>query len=233
MPVRRPDPAAGVFETLLIADGQPVALERHLMRLERSVATLYGQRLPSALAERIRETAAGSVRGRMRVDFRPAGVTMTVRPVGERTVPLRLVPCTVPGGLGEHKWADRELLDALGADGEPLLCDLDGLVLETARGNLFAVVGRRRLLTPPTDGRILPGVTRARVIELAEQLGLEVHSGPLTLTRVREADELFVTGAIGGVEPACLKDGPSPAADTAERLAHALGRRALTSVGSV
>jgi para-aminobenzoate synthetase/4-amino-4-deoxychorismate lyase len=122
----------------------------------------------------------------------------------------------VAGGLGDHKWSDRRLLDALvdAAEGEPLLCDLDGLVLEAARANVFAVEPGPSLVTPRADGRILPGVSRARVIELAHELGLEVREEALPLVALARADELFVTGSVGGVEPAMLEGlppiGPPP-----------------------
>ena len=39
----------------------------------------------------------------------------------------------LPGGLGEHKWIDRDLLDAQSADGTtPLILDADGTILEAA-----------------------------------------------------------------------------------------------------
>jgi len=96
------------------------------------------------------------------------------------------------------------LLGWLGGEGEPLLCDLDGLVLEAGRANVFCVERDGRLLTPPADGRILPGVTRARVLELAPRLGLVVSVEPIDLRRLVRAGELFLTGSLGGVEPAQL-----------------------------
>lgn len=42
----RPDQALGVFETVLVQDGQPVELAHHARRLTRSLATLYGSRPP-------------------------------------------------------------------------------------------------------------------------------------------------------------------------------------------
>ena len=91
-----------------------------------------------------------------------------VFPGPERSVGLRST--TVDGGLGEHKWADRRLLDRVAAKlprGElPLLLDGDGSVLEASRASVFAILGER-LLTPPTDGRILPSIARAQAIETA------------------------------------------------------------------
>ena len=116
---------------------------------------------------------------------------------------------TVPGGLGGHKWADRRLLSALAAaGGEPLLCDLDGLVLEAARANVFIVEPGGPIVTPPADGRILPGVTRELVIGLgpARPCGPRRADRPGSLAGARE---LFLTGALAGVEPAQLGRPPA------------------------
>ena len=64
----------------------------------------------------------------------------------------------------------------------------DDALLEGSRGNLF-LVRDGVLLTPPADGRLLPGVTRARVIELAGRAGIEVREEPLAFERLAEADE--------------------------------------------
>jgi para-aminobenzoate synthetase/4-amino-4-deoxychorismate lyase len=218
-PIARPDPRAGVFETILVSDHHPVAVERHLRRLARSVRRLYGAELPPGLGEDLqrRATDADGGMSRMRVNARPAqgGVRVDVEltDLAPRETPVRLVPTAVPGGVGEHKWIDRGLLSALASaiGGEPLVCDLDGHVLEAARANVFCVEPRGRLVTPPADGRILPGVTRARVLEHAPRQGLIVAIEPLSLERLRRAEEIFVTGALGGVEPACIERGWAPA----------------------
>ncbi len=53
-----------------------------------------------------------------------------------------------------------------GREQAPLLVDADGTVLEAAWGNVWVLEGDA-LLTPPADGRILPGVTRSLLLELA------------------------------------------------------------------
>lgn len=214
-PVPRPDPAAGVFETLLVLGGRPIGLDAHLRRLGSSVETLYDRLLAADLEQNLLAAAAQLERGRLRVNVRPqaGGVGVDFEPSApvRRRVPVELRAVTVPGGLGCHKWVDRRLLAALAADAqaEPLLCDVEGLVLEAGRANVFVVEGDGLVATPPADGGILPGVTRARVLELARELGFEVRVEPIDLDRINRAMEIFVTGAIGGVESAQL-GGRSP-----------------------
>ncbi len=149
---RRPDPALGVFDTLLVEDGRPVALERHLARLAASVDELYGGTLPPSLAVGAAAAAASAVtpggRARLRIDAdRDGRVTITVSPARARPErPLLLEPFALPGGLGDHKWRDRRLLDALTAlrpGAVPLLVDTDGLVLEAALRERVDRRGRR------------------------------------------------------------------------------------------
>ena len=117
---QRPDPALGVFDTVLVRDGRPVALERHLARLAASVAELYGAALPHARRRRRRRPRRSrrvGRRARLRIVADPDGaVRITVSPADPRRAqPWLLEPFALPGGLGAHKWRDRRLLDALSA----------------------------------------------------------------------------------------------------------------------
>jgi para-aminobenzoate synthetase / 4-amino-4-deoxychorismate lyase len=93
----------------------------------------------------------------------------------------------------------------------PLLLDEEGSVLEASRANVFAVRDGV-LLTPPLDGRILPGVTRMRAIELAGELGIEARKVTLSLGDLLSADEVFLTGSVRGIEPVGAIDGTALAA---------------------
>jgi para-aminobenzoate synthetase/4-amino-4-deoxychorismate lyase len=226
-PVPRPDAAAGVFETMLVRDRRPVFLEQHLRRLGASIAVLYGAVLPVGLEQELLAAAWELDGGRLRVDLRPAArgiaAEIVVSPLPARASPVTLCPVTIPGGLGCHKWSDRRLLQALNerVAGDPLLVDLDGRVLESARASVFMVEHAARLLTPPADGRILPGVTRSRVIELARAIGLEVREEAVELGQMAHAAEVFVTGALAGVERAILEDGAGSTAPVTASLARA------------
>ena len=207
-PVRRPDPRAGVFETLRVEVDGPVELGRHLARLQASVGELYRQPLPPGLAAELAELRGP---GRLRVSLRPRSrgpleAVVELMPLPASRPPVALARVAVAGGLGSHKWCDRRLIDALAASvapAQPLICDLDGNLLEAARANLFVVGADGVLVTPPVAGRLLPGVTRARVLAL----GFDVRIRELSEADLRAAREVFVTGSIGGVEAVASYDG--------------------------
>jgi para-aminobenzoate synthetase / 4-amino-4-deoxychorismate lyase len=202
VPPDRPDRTQGVYETLLVTDGRVHAHAPHVARLARSLDVLYGLRLPPELEVEIRARAAalGDGEHRLRVDVTPgdpvAGFDIVTSPLTPgRHRPVALAPVVVPGGVGAHKWRDRRLLDALGHDPVPLLTDDDGTVLEAAWGNVW-VIDDDRLLTPPADGRILPGVTRTRLLQLAPSLGLQVREEPIPLTNAQSAPAMFLTSSL-------------------------------------
>ncbi|MDN3227332.1 bifunctional anthranilate synthase component I family protein/class IV aminotransferase [Kocuria rhizophila] len=209
-----PDPTLGIFTTMLVREGRPEQLAEHLARLGNSVRACFSRELPGALAEQIIQRAA-ALDGphRLRVTAVPdAGslrVEMTHAPLNPPGAappvePWVLRPVVVPGGWGSHKWADRHALDA--APGpwspvcDPLLVDEDSTVLETGRANVFVVRGGV-VTTPPADGRILPGVMRARVIAALRSAGYEVRERDTALADLAEVSEVFVTNALRGARP--------------------------------
>jgi para-aminobenzoate synthetase/4-amino-4-deoxychorismate lyase len=214
----RPDPELGVFSTGLVRDGEPVDLDAHLARLRESVGELYGLDLPPDLERRALTAAEPHRWARLRILVRPAGgAEVEVHPLSgpPSPEPVRLAPAALPGGLGRHKWCDRRLLAELerrlGA--VPLLVDLDGEVLEAAHANVW-IVEDDALVTPPLDGRLLPGTVRARLVA-DPQSWREVREEPITLERLQAADEVLLTSSLRGVHPAALVG--EPAATLASR----------------
>jgi para-aminobenzoate synthetase/4-amino-4-deoxychorismate lyase len=212
-----PDPRQGVFETLLVTDGHPVELDAHLARLEASLAELFPERaIPDLEA-----VTAPEPHCVMRIDVVPRGdrleTEISFREIRQRPEPAALHSLSVPGGLGAHKWRDRSLLDRAQArlGGLPLVVDTDGSVLEAARANVFAVHDGA-LFTPPLNGRILPGVTRARVIELAKSAAIPVHERPLSRNDLLRADEVLLSGSVRGIERVDSLDGVTLAKKTGD-----------------
>ncbi|MBU0639698.1 MAG: aminotransferase class IV [Planctomycetes bacterium] len=61
-----------------------------------------------------------------------------------------------------------------------------------------------QLLTPPLHTPVLPGITRAVVIDLAVAQDIPVREQPLTVDDLLNADEVFLTGSLMEVMPVVL-----------------------------
>ncbi len=88
---------------------------------------------------------------------------------------------------------------------DAIMLDLQGFVSETNATNLF-LVKRGRLVTPHADS-CLPGITRAKVIEMARGAGIEAVERNVSITEVHTADEVFTTGTMGELSPVLEVDG--------------------------
>ncbi|MDX1772559.1 branched-chain amino acid transaminase [Oceanihabitans sediminis] len=80
---------------------------------------------------------------------------------------------------------------------EALLLDSDGFLAEGPGANLF--FEKNGVLFTPQLGNILPGITRATVLELAKELGLEVQQGLFKPNELFEADSAFYCGTAAEV----------------------------------
>jgi para-aminobenzoate synthetase/4-amino-4-deoxychorismate lyase len=210
-PLPRPRPAAGVFTSLLVHNGTTHRIGDHLTRLDASARELFGKGLPPALDGDLANCLRPRPSGRLRITVRPLGGPLRA---AIQIVPLEnpppaavdLHPVLVPGGLGGHKWRDRGLLArhqqtaGTGPGGHLLIEDTDGHVLETDRASIFAMIGGI-LRTPPPDGRLLPGVTRAAILRLAATHGAYLKVMPMTRADLMSASEVFVTNSVHGVLP--------------------------------
>jgi aminodeoxychorismate lyase len=83
---------------------------------------------------------------------------------------------------------------------EALFTDTEGNVLEGSVSNVF-LVQTGRLVTPHADAPLLPGVTRARVLELARAAGVPAAEESVPWDRLAKADEAFLTNAIMEILP--------------------------------
>jgi branched-chain amino acid aminotransferase len=89
---------------------------------------------------------------------------------------------------------------------EALFVDPEQRVLEGSTSNVFAVIGGR-LVTPPEDLGILPGITRARVLSLAAKRGLITEIRPMSVDELFTSEELFISSSIREVLPVVSVDG--------------------------
>lgn len=229
----RPDPSKGVFETVLVVDGEPVELDAHLARLRRTLDVVYEAGLPAEARDELIGAAEGISLGRLRLTVAPgkdgprhdllAGGVVPGAVFPERGAELRTH--VVRGGRGSHKWVDRRGMEHPDAGPGQLICD-DDEVLEAGWANIFAV-REETLWTPPADGRILAGTARAAVLAIARDEGVETREQPLRPEDLLTAEETFLTNSVRGIEPAAALDGaPLPGSGPlSARLADALRRR--------
>jgi len=99
------------------------------------------------------------------------------------------------------KWAARRA----GYD-EIVLVDEDGFVAETPTANLFWVDRAGGLRTPPEE-RVLLGVTRQSLLEIAKHEGIDVAQALVRPGELARQAEVFVSGTTAGVLPVESVDG--------------------------
>jgi branched-chain amino acid aminotransferase len=99
------------------------------------------------------------------------------------------------------KWAARRA----GYD-EVLLLDADGFVAEGPTTNIFWVDAQGTLRTPPEE-RVLHGITRRSILEIAKHDGIPAVESRIRPEALQEAAEAFSTGTTAGVWPVESIDG--------------------------
>lgn len=100
----------------------------------------------------------------------------------------------------------------------------DGVVLEGTLSNFFAVF-EGEVRTASLSNYILPGVTRALVLELCREHGIPCRETPIFHHELAQAEELFVSSTSFGVAPIHQLDGRTlpEARPVTERLQRLLG----------
>lgn len=89
---------------------------------------------------------------------------------------------------------------------EALLINTNGEVAETAGGNLFWVY-RDKICTTPTGRGVLPGITRAVVLEICQVLGLQTNKRVIKPEALRNSEAIFVTQSALGIVVVSSLDG--------------------------
>jgi branched-chain amino acid aminotransferase len=121
-----------------------------------------------------------------------------------------------------------------GAD-DALMLDSRGFVAETNATHAFLVDGG--VLGTPSAAACPEGITRGVVLELAAEADIECVVGDYSLMQFHTADEIFVTGTMGGIAPVVALDGrkigdgmPGPVTDQLSKLLADLTARTGTLV---
>ncbi len=106
---------------------------------------------------------------------------------------------------------------------EALLTDMNGNVAEAPGANFF--VEKNGELFTPALGHILAGITRATIIELAQELGVNVHEVEMTPAFVHAADSAFFCGTAAEVVGIAKVDDTTFPLEWEDSLGHLLQKR--------
>jgi len=225
------------FETMRVYEGNPFRYEAHLERLTESakriglppvdgaeIESLVGEALAAAAREdavlRVywtpgREHGASpqalvlvSALPETLEETRARGVKLISLSLGFDT-DQRLTSPWMLAGVKSTSYAVNMAAEAeahsRGAD-DAIFLDRAGRVLECPVSNVWWLYGNT-LETPSLELGILAGVTRAEVVHLAGELGLDVVEGAWEIERLREADEVFTSSSVRELMPAVSVDG--------------------------
>ena len=80
-----------------------------------------------------------------------------------------------------------------------IILNSKGLICETISSNIFLVI-HNRLVTPPLSEGCLPGVMRQNVLAIAQDIGMEILETPVGINALDQAEEVFLSNAIKGVQ---------------------------------
>lgn len=225
----------GVYEVIPVYSGNLFCLERHVARLQNSLAEIHlgdavadvdwTQLLVEAV-ERSGDTLASlyiqvtrgtdSLRSFVYPEIPTPTIFIMVNPAPNlaRTeiVPIKLV------SLEDFRWDQGHIKTisliaagmlknrAMAAGANDAVLVKNGEVTEATSANLFAVIGGV-LVTPPKSTKLLHGITRDVVVELAQANDVPVEERKLTPAELKTADELFITSSTMEAWPVSHLDG--------------------------
>src|SRR5947209_11968642 len=210
----------GLTERLRVREERIPFLDRHLARLGCSFGEL-GLPKPSQDIPALVRPFAATGDAVLRVEVRDGRASVTVRELPSVAPPV-VITASEPHQPYPHKTTQRDCFTDAGKEAEVAEAD-DALLLTPeggiAEGTVWTVFwwDGDALRTPALELGILPGIGRARVLELAQRV-VQGRYPPQELAR----KSLFLTNAVRGIVPITSLDGaPVPAdprtAELAER----------------
>jgi D-alanine transaminase len=217
--------ADGVYEVLRSYQGRLFCPREHFARLQRSLAGVRIEfpdfvQLEQAARELIARNGLEQCEATVYIQitrgaaprqhgFPPVTVPKTVYMETARVEPVPeheaegVAVITVP----DIRWARCDLKTvallpnvlarqlAIDAGAYEAVLVREGVITEGTHTNVCAV-DQGTVITHPQDNRVLPGITRDKVLELCPAIGIPVEERPIPEARLLELDELFLVGTI-------------------------------------
>jgi len=221
----------GIFETIKVLNSNPIYLGEHLHRLENSATFFCYPKITANLDEAIsriieqNKITNGSLRVTISNQDQTPGLhseeaklsllitfqrglkyTPNEYTNGISTVVAKSTRRNEHSPLSFHKTtnycdsiiARREAISR-GTD-DAILLNCAGKLCEGTVANLFVIM-EDTILTPPISDGALPGITRARVIDLCQKNNLSLKEQSLSLSCLPDVRAAFFTNSLMGILP--------------------------------
>jgi branched-chain amino acid aminotransferase len=223
----------GAFDFLRTYGGQPFRLRKNIARLRNSCQLLAldmpwsDDTLHEIVLETLRRNAHESAEFTIRLVVTGGISSDNITPDGEPSLVVLVQPHKPPPAAWYENGvkvittdverpvphsksimyapaiiAQKQAREAGGI--EALYKDSQDNVLEGTTTNVFAIIGNT-LVTPDTNGQILPGVTRMTILELVKD-HYTVELRELAYHEFIQADEVFITAANKQIVPVVTVD---------------------------
>lgn len=225
----------GVYEVIPVYSGRALGLDEHLQRMRESLDAIAltepcdDLELRRILDEVIR--ANGSAHQSLYLQISRSGDDGRDHKFPEANVPSLFVmssPLSPPskakyrGGfsaitLPDDRWQRCDIKStsmlanvlareaATRAGALEAVLERDGFLVEGA-ASAIGCAHDGELNLPPETRAMLPSVTRRLTIEVAQALGIKVNIEPISMQRVREADELLLMSSTKEIAPLVTLD---------------------------
>lgn len=224
----------GVYEVIPVYNGLPFRLTPHLKRLQRSLdgVRMANPHSIEGWQEIIERLVADNGGGDQSVYLQvtrgvaprdhvfPEGVSPTAFVMSN---PLKAVPESFKTAgikaitVDDIRWAQcdikaitllpnsllRQKAQDVGAQ-ESLLIR-DGYMTEGSASNSYAVIDGV-IFTAPKDEKVLPGITRDLVLELAQSAGIAYREEAVSLAQLQQADEIWISSSTRELLPVTMLD---------------------------
>jgi branched-chain amino acid aminotransferase group I len=225
----------GLFETMRVYNGKVFRLTQHLTRLQEAADFLHWPKLPdqeevgNSIMKVLERNTLTNASVRLTLSRGMGASRPDPGSCGQPSIAVFASP--LPPPLPDEGWdiatvtlkrnlssplvkiKSANYLDNILAKAEAksqgaheaLMLNTDGFVAEGSMSNLFLVT-QGRLITPDNNSGILPGITRACIIELAHAAGIPVEERQVKPEELAGADEIFLTSSIMEVIPVRMLD---------------------------
>lgn len=217
----------GLFETIKVVESHPCFAQLHWDRLSRSAHQLgipfdlcFEKWLDHLIQQIKRDNIYhGGIKAILSGGLAPRGLAEQAQNSQLIFKTFNYHILNKPVRLGISSWSRDEAnpiyglktvnyLEAILARREALARGFDDALFfnqrrfatETTCANLF-LIKNDALFTPGLNHGVLPGITRARILLLCQQYGIECHEASIDKTMIDEADAVFISNSLQGIRP--------------------------------